>query len=98
MVNDYRAPVKWYKGDQEIPDDKLPDQKLTVEKDFLGNCRLIIAKAVKEDSGLYKCKIEGTKSVTRVQVTFEGSGQNTKEDFLFVKCVFDKLKILLSNL
>ena len=69
MVNDYRAPVRWFKGEEEILED---NKKFSVDKDFIGNCKLTIINAQKSDSGIYKCKIDNTKSVTKSVVTFEG--------------------------
>ena len=69
MVNDYRAPVRWFKGDQEIVED---GKHFIVDKDFIGNCKLTIVRATKDDSGMYKCKIDNTKSVTKTTVNFEG--------------------------
>jgi len=75
-VNDFRAPVKWFKGDEEIAEDNA---KFVIEKDFIGHCKLTIVQAKKEDGGVYKCKIEGTKSVTKCTASFEG-GQRRRSD------------------
>ena len=71
QVNDHRAPVRWYKGDQELPENKF--ERFLVTKDFVGNCKLTVIDPTKEDSGPYKCVIDNTKSVTKGTVKFEGS-------------------------
>ena len=43
-----------------------------VTKDFIGNCKLTVIDPRKEDSAVYKCIIDGTKSVTKGAVKFEG--------------------------
>ena len=46
--------------------------KFTMEKSILGHCTLTILKARREDAGLYKCKIDNTKHVTKCNVSFKG--------------------------
>ena len=46
--------------------------KYTMEKSILGHCTLTILKARREDAGLYKCKIDNTKHVTKCNVSFKG--------------------------
>jgi len=73
-VNDFRAPVKWFKGDEEIVEGA--SDKFIIEKDFIGHCKLTIVNAAKEDGAVYKCRIDGTKSVTKCTASFEGGGLN----------------------
>ncbi len=70
QVNDHRAPVRWFKGEQELPENKF--ERFLVTKDFIGNCKLTVIDPRKEDSAVYKCIIDGTKSVTKGAVKFEG--------------------------
>ena len=70
-VNDYRAPIKWYKGDEELPTNK-PDKYL-FEKDILGNHKLIIKHLKKKDSGIYKCQIQNTKRITKCSLKVIGN-------------------------
>ncbi len=72
QVNDYRAPVSWFRGDVKLEEDKF-DGRYLVSKDFVGNCRLTIVDATKEDAGTYKCAIDGTKSVTKGMLKIRGS-------------------------
>ena len=76
-VNDFNAPVKWYKGDDEITGNELP-LKYVIDKSMLGHCKLTIKKATKADSATYKCRIVGTKQVTKGTVTFKGSRFETR--------------------
>lgn len=76
MVNDYRAPVRWFKGDQELPENKF--ERFLVTKDFVGNCKLTIIEPRREDSAVYKCVIDNTTSVTKGSVKFEGSAEEKK--------------------
>ena len=46
--------------------------KFTMEKSILGHCTLTIMKARREDAGVYKCKIDNTKHVTKCSVSFKG--------------------------
>ena len=46
--------------------------KLTIEKSILGHCTLTILNARHEDAGLYKCKIDNTRHVTKCNVSFKG--------------------------
>ena len=74
MVNSYKAPVKWFKGDKEIAvEEGEQDEKYLVEKDILGHCKLTVFNAQKADAGTYKCKIENTKHVTKCAVALEGT-------------------------
>ena len=70
-VNDYRAPIKWYRGDEEIPKDK-PDKYL-FEKDIIGHHKLIIRNLKKKDTAIYKCRIQNTKHVTKCSVKVIGN-------------------------
>lgn len=69
--------MKWFKGDLELSNTAILSEadrrKYLVEKDILGVCRLVIREAsIKEDEGLYKCKIEKTKHVTKTTVKLSG--------------------------
>ena len=46
--------------------------KFATEKSILGHCTLTITKARHEDAGVYKCKIDNTKHVTKCTVNFKG--------------------------
>ena len=70
-VNDYRAPIKWFKGDEELPTDQ--PNKYLLEKDILGNHKLIIKHLKKKDSGIYKCRIVNTKHVTKCSLKVIGN-------------------------
>ena len=50
--------------------------KFAMEKSILGHCTLTILKARHEDAGVYKCKIDNTKHVTKCSVNFKGSPPN----------------------
>lgn len=63
------APVRWFKGETEIRDSK----KYSLEKNVLGHCKLNILNPTENDSGLYKCKIDNTKFVTKCAVTLKGN-------------------------
>ena len=78
-VNDYRAPIKWYKGDEELPTDKY--DKYLFEKDIIGNHKLIVRKLRKKDTGIYKCRIQNTKQVTKCSLKVVG---NVKRALLIV--------------
>ena len=70
-VNDYRAPIKWYKGDEELPTNKL--DKYLFEKDIIGNHKLIIRNLKKKDTAIYNCRIENTKHVTKCSLKVVGN-------------------------
>ena len=70
-VNDYRAPIKWYKGDEELPTNKL--DKYLFEKDIIGNHKLIIRNLKKKDTAIYKCRIQNTKHVTKCSLKVIGN-------------------------
>ena len=71
-VNDARAPVQWFKGDEPVDEGKF-DGRLVVEKDLLGNCRLtILGGDRRADAGAYRCAIRGTKHVTKTVVSYKG--------------------------
>jgi hypothetical protein len=77
-VNSYKAPVRWFKGDEEIAEDGV---KYIVEKpSILGLCKLTISNASLTDTGVYKCKIDNTKHVTKCSITFKGSPQIMRDD------------------
>ena len=69
QVNSYKAPLKWYKDDEEISED---DDRFTITKDIIGNATLVIKRAKKSDAGTYKCRIENTKLVTKCVLTVSG--------------------------
>lgn len=71
-VNDHRAPVRWFKGEEEITSEKFGD-KYIIEKNLIGHCKLTIVDAQFADSANYKCIIDNTKCVTRCVVNFEGN-------------------------
>ena len=74
-VNDYRAPIKWYKGEkekeEELPTDKY--NKYIFEKDVIGNHKLIIKNLKKSDTTTYKCRIQNTKHVTKCSLKVVGN-------------------------
>ncbi len=73
-VNDYRAPVRWFRDDVELrEDDAAIAHKYEFEKSILGHCKLTIRDCAHADAGLYKCKIDNTKHVTKCSVSFKGS-------------------------
>lgn len=55
VVNNYKAPIVWYKGDQKIEEGT---DKYEITKDMTGLCRLTIKNAVKADSGEYSCRVD----------------------------------------
>ncbi len=75
MVNNHRAPVSWVVGTEPGARELKEGQhgRILVEKDFIGHCRLIIKASRLEDAGVYRCRIDGTKSITKCSVTLEGS-------------------------
>ena len=85
MVNDYRAPIKWYKGDDEIPTDK-PAQYL-FENDIIGHHKLIIRAPKKKDTATYKCRIQNTKHVTKCSLKIVGNVR-----LLVIQVVFPVLR------
>ncbi|CAB4063293.1 unnamed protein product [Lepeophtheirus salmonis] len=77
-VNSTKAKIKWYKGDKEII---IDDDKYSLKFDILGNISLTISNSQKEDMGTYKCKIEGTKQITKTVLSVED------EACTFTKCL-----------
>ena len=71
-VNDYRAPVRWFKGDQEIPVEENPSKYLVEKPTVIGVCKLTILDATLADAGTYKCTIDDTNCVTKCVVKLEG--------------------------
>lgn len=55
----------------ELPD--VYNQKYSITKDIIGNAALTINDATKSDSGTYKCRIDGTKLVTKCALTVTGT-------------------------
>ena len=70
QVNSYKAPLKWYKDDEELSESY--NEKYTITKDIIGNATLVIKNATKSDAGTYKCRIENTKLVTKCVLTVSG--------------------------
>jgi hypothetical protein len=71
QVNSYKAPLKWYKDDEELRE--TSDGKYVFGKDIIGNATLLIRGASKGDSGTYKCRIENTKLVTKCVLSVAGA-------------------------
>jgi len=71
QVNSHKAKLKWFKDDEELPD--VFNHKYSITKDIIGNAMLVINKATKADIGTYKCRIEGTKLVTKCTLTVSGT-------------------------
>ena len=69
QVNSYKAPLKWYKDDEEISED---DDRFVITKDIIGNATLVVKRVTKADAGTYKCRIENTKLVTKCVLTVSG--------------------------
>jgi titin len=74
-TNHYKAPVKWYKGEQKIE----PSDKYSIEQDTLGKKILRIQDCTVEDSGDYSCRITGTEEETKTKLMC------TDRQFIFVK-------------
>ena len=70
QVNSYKAPLKWYKDDEEISE--TDTDRYVVTKDIIGNATLVVKRAKKSDAGIYKCRIENTKLVTKCVLTVSG--------------------------
>ena len=89
-VNDHRAPVKWYRGDKEIEADGA---KYEVEKDIIGNCRLLVRNPQKGDVAKYSCKIVGREKdkscVTKTELVLKGSlAAQPRQRFLLLVLIF----------
>ena len=76
-TNHYKAPVKWYKGDNRIE----PSDKYSIEQDTFGKKILRINNCAVSDSGDYSCKItpNATEEVTKAEVVC------TDKQYIFVK-------------
>ena len=74
QVNNHKAPVAWYKGDQKIEAD---GENYDISKDMTGLCRLIFKKPVKEDCGEYTCKIDKQNVKTTCNLKFIGNASFT---------------------
>lgn len=72
-VNDFNAPVQWFKGNEPINPELAFPPKFVIEKSILGHCKLTIKNADFEDAGLYKCRIVGSDQVTKGHVKIKGS-------------------------
>ncbi len=70
QVNSHKANLRWFKNDEELPD--VLNDKYTITKDIIGNVGLTIYDANKSDTGTYKCRIDGTKLVTKCALTIKG--------------------------
>ena len=70
-LNNHKAPVKWFKGDEEIVQDF---SKYEIDKDIIGNCKLTVKNAAKDDIGKYYCKI--------VAPRVTGKDTKTKTEFV----------------
>ena len=70
QVNNHKAPVNWYKGEEKIEAD---GQRFEITKDLTGLCRLIFKGPVKEDNGDYSCKIEKQNLKTTCHLKFVGN-------------------------
>ena len=79
QVNSYKAPLKWYKDDEEISED---DDRYVITKDIIGNATLVVKRATKGDAGTYKCRIENTKLVTKCVLTVSGRRHTDTRDAL----------------
>lgn len=67
QVNNYKAPISWYKGDQKIEEGT---DKYEITKDMTGVCRLIIKDPVKADSGDFSCRVDGQTAKTACHLKF----------------------------
>jgi len=86
-LNSHKAPVKWFKGDQEIEADY---SKYEMDKDIVGVCTLKIKNATMADLGKYSCKITGRvlnpkDSKTKTEIVIKGR----KITCLVVLCLFN---------
>jgi len=70
QVNSYKAPLKWYKDEEELSEES--NDRYTITKDIIGNATLVIKRATKSDAGTYKCRIENTKLFTKCVLTVSG--------------------------
>ena len=70
QVSSYKAPLKWYKDDEEL--DETEQVKYVITKDIIGNATLVIKRAAKSDAGVYKCRIDNTKLFTKCTLTISG--------------------------
>lgn len=70
QVNSHKANLRWFKDDEELPD--VLNDKYTITKDIIGNAGLTLYDSTKSDTGTYKCRIDGTKLVTKCVLTIKG--------------------------
>jgi hypothetical protein len=71
QVNSYKAPLKWYKDDEELPEEG--GGRYVINKDIIGNATLVIKRATRGDAGVYKCRIENTKLITKCVLSVTGT-------------------------
>ena len=72
-LNNYRAQVAWYRDRTKISEN---DNRYTIDKDIIGNCKLCINCPTLAESGKYSCKIVGREKekncFTKTEVLIKG--------------------------
>ena len=78
--------IKLTQDDKVLPDEENDDYE--IEKDILGNCRLILKKASQGQAGKYACRIKGREKekncYTKTEVVIQGRSLIFSADTLYV--------------
>ena len=72
-LNNYRAPVAWYRDKLQLGED---GDRVSIDKDITGSCRLTLRDPTKADAGRYSCRIVGREKekncFTKTEVVIKG--------------------------
>ena len=76
-LNNYRAPVAWFKEKTKLSEE---NEQFSIDKDIIGSCKLTIKNPTKADAGKYSCKIVGREKekncLTKTEVIIKGRSCN----------------------
>ena len=72
-LNNYRAPVAWFRDKVQLTED---GDRVSIDKDITGSCRLTLRDPTKADAGRYSCRIVGREKekncFTKTEVVIKG--------------------------